>query len=135
LFKTKNRSDEDLRSIQVNYAGQSKPATRWSSEFKDDPATGNKNYMKQRYTDTQLYSGKFWSEGGAESFGDWMKRGPIQHLSWVRDASDRSTHCQVNIQYGSIEAGANLFVISHFTRAISVQTEAGFVVDVQSLAV
>jgi hypothetical protein len=129
LFKTKNQSDEDMRSIQIQYANQNKPSTRHTSEYKVDS-----NFMQQRYLDTQMYSGRMWSEGGSEGFGDWIKRGPLYHWSWVRDQSDRSTHCQVNIQYGSIEANANLFIVAHYTNAIAVTTENGFITDVESLA-
>jgi hypothetical protein len=128
-FKTKDRSDENLRSIQVTYANTSKPATRWTSEFKDDT-----NYLKQRYTDTQLYSGKFWSEGGCESFGDWIKRGPLYHYSFERDQDDRSTHVQMNVQYGALENKANLFIVAHFSRAIQISTQNGFVTEIVSLS-
>ena len=129
LFKTKNQSDEDMRSIQIQYANQNKPATRHTSEYKVDS-----NFMQQRYLDTQMYSGRMWSEGGSEGFGDWIKRGPLYHWSWVRDQSDRSTHCQVNIQFGAIEANANLFIVAHYTNAIAVTTENGFITDVETLA-
>lgn len=129
LFKTKDQSDENMQSVQIQYANQSKPATRHTSQL-----VAGTNFMKQRYLDTQLYSGKMWSEGGSEDFGDWLKRGPLYHWSWVRDANDRSTNCQINVQFGNIEPGANLFVCSHYTRAVSIQTEAGFVVSVESLS-
>ena len=129
LFKTKDDSDQNLQSIQVTYANESKPSTRWTSEYKD-----NINYLRQRYLDTQMYSGKFWSEGGAESFPDWLKRGGLYHFSYIRDESDRSTHCQINVQYTNIEPNTNLFVIAHYSRAVQITTQDGFVVDVQSLS-
>ena len=90
--------------------------------------------MKQRYNDTQLYSGKFWSEGGTESFADWLKRGPLYHYSFIRDENDRSTHVQLNMQFGGLEAGANIFICAHYSRAVEITTENGFVVSVVSLA-
>lgn len=130
-FKTKDQSDEKLQSIQITYANTTKPSTRWTSEF-----TPTINYLKQRYTDTQLYSGKFWDSGGSEGFGDWLKRGPLMHYSFVRDQDDRSTHVQLSATYtGGLEAGANLFVVSHYTRAIQISTTNGFISSVESLAV
>ena len=115
MFGVADRSDENLSSIQLTYANASKPATRWTSEF-----TASTNYMKQRYNDTQLYSGKFWSEGGSETFADWIKRGPIYHYSFIRDENDRSTHVQLNTQFGNLAAGTNVMICALYTRAIEI---------------
>lgn len=131
LFKCKDRSDEDLESLQISYAGQNKPDTRWTSEFKDNSI----NLMTQRYNDTQLYTGKFWSTGSGESFSDWLQRGGLYHFSWQRDQNDRSTHCQVSIKFAGVEANANLFVCAHYTKSNIITTENGYVTSVQSLAV
>ena len=129
MFKTKDSSDENLKSIQITYANVSKPSTRWTSELDDE-----KNFLKQRYTDTQLYSGKFWSEGGCEPFKDWVKRGGLYHFAWERDKDDKSTNCQLAIQYGALEANANVFICAHYTRVVSISIQNGFITDVQSLS-
>lgn len=134
MFTTKDRSDLNLRSIQLSYANETKPSTRWTSEFKDGAAGDRKNYLQQRYLDTQLYSGKMWDQGGAEAFASWLKRGPMYHMSWLRDQSDRSTHVQLNIQFENLEANANVFLCAHFSRVCEITTQNGFVVSVNSLS-
>jgi hypothetical protein len=129
MFKTKDGSDTKLVSIQLSYANTQKPSTRWTSEF-----TGGINYLKQRYTDTQLESGQFYSEGGCESFSDWFKRGPLIHYNFTRDADDRSTNLQVAVQYDGIEAGSNLFVIAHYSRVAEISITNGFVSSVSTLS-
>jgi hypothetical protein len=128
-FKVADRSDENMSSIQLTYANTSKPATKWTSAM---PSTTN--YMKQRYTDTQLYSGKFWSEGGSESFSDWLKRGPMYHYSFIRDENGRSTHVQLSTQFGNLAANSNVMICAHYTKVVQITTSNGFVVEVQSLS-
>ena len=128
MFKTKDGSDLNLQSIQLSYANTVKPSTRWSSNF-----TANENYLTQRYTDTQLESGKFWSEGGCESFGDWLKRGPLIHYTFIRDENDRSTHLQVAINYLALEANTNCFVVAHYTKTSEITITNGFITSVNTL--
>jgi hypothetical protein len=132
MFKTKDGSDMKLSSIQIAYANQVKPSTRWTSEY-----TTTTNKMTQRYLDTQMESGMIWSTGGTESFADFTKRGMLLHYNWVRDADDRSTQVQVSANFGGtgIETNANLFVVAHYSRAVEISVSNGFVTDVKSLAV
>jgi hypothetical protein len=129
VFKAIDRSDEDLTSIQMQYANCTKPATRWTSSM-----LPNTNYMKQRYNDTQLYSGKLWSEGGTETFAEWFKRGPLYHYSFIRDESDRSTHVQLNSQFGNLALDTNIMICAHFSRAVEITIANGFVTQVVSLS-
>lgn len=128
--------DEILTSIQISYAGENKPSVRWQSESKE-PVNGanGSDLSQQRYLDTQLYSGRIWSEGGAESYADWKKRGGLYHFSFTRDASDRSTQLQVASSWSNLPANSMLFVVAHFTRAVSISTENGLVTSVESMAV
>ena len=131
-FKALNGSDLNLATIHVSYANQVKPSTRWTSEYND---TTNK--LLQRYNDTQMNSGMYSNEGGTESFGDWIKRGPYYHWSWSRDKDDRSTQAQVSISFNSpgIEEGCNLFLVAHYTKTCQISLNNGFVTEVNSLAV
>ena len=129
MFKTKNGSDANLISIQLSYANTVKPSTRWTSEF-----NATTNYLTQRYTDTQLESGKIWSEGGCESFGDWLKRGPLIHYTFDRDKDDRSTMLQLALQYNGLEPNTNCFIIAHYMRIVVITTTNGFVSEVNTLS-
>ncbi len=135
LFKSTLNADEGLRSIQVNYAGENKPSTRWNSEsVVATSLVDGVDYTVQRYLDTQLYGGLFFSEGGSESYTQWKQRGGLYHFSWVRDASDRSTHCQVSVNFANAAPNTVVYVAAHYARAVNITTENGMVVDVASLA-
>ena len=130
MFKTADGSDLGLKNIQISYGGQNKPSTRWTSEYKE----GSTNYMTQRYSDSQMYADKMFTEGGAEPIEDWFARGPMYHFSWIRDQNDRSTHCQVNIQYENMAADTNLFLCAHYSNTVQITSENGYVTDVTTLA-
>ena len=116
--------------MQITYANVNKPSTNWSSEF----ATP-KNYLTQRYLDTILYSGMVESEGGAESFDEWRKRGAIYLFDFSRDSEDRSSHDQLQMQFGAMEANTNVFVCSFYTRVCEITTTNGFISSVNSLSI
>jgi len=130
MFKCVDGSEKNLTSLQITYANTTKPSTRWESSFS---ATDNK--LQQRYIDTQIESGMLHNPGGCESFGDWLKRGPLVHYSFAKDSEDRSTQVQLSTTYDALEAGANLFIVAWYTRAVEITTSNGAVVEVRSLAV
>src|SRR4051812_32823142 len=61
---------------------------------------------------------------GAETYEDWLQRGPIYHYSFVRDASNRSTEVQVTTTFSNLPNGpgtgtggsglARVYCVSHF---------------------
>jgi hypothetical protein len=133
VFKVKDGSDMNLNSIQIAYANQVKPSTRWTSEY-----NGTTNKMTQRYLDTQMETGMLFSHGGTESFADFTKRGAMYHYNWERDKDDRATQVQLNIAFGGaagIEANANVFVCAHYTRTVEISIANGYITDVKSLSV
>jgi len=130
-FKCLDGSDEDLRSIQCTYGNVSKPATRYTSTY-----ANNQNYMAQRYLDSQIATDMVNSEGGCETLKTWLtERGAYYAFSFERSASDRSTHLQLAIQYGALEANANVFVASIYSRVAEITTTNGFISSVQTLSV
>ena len=129
MFKNLTGDELKLQSIQLIYANQVKPTTRWSSAF-----TATKNQLTQRYVDSQTNSGMIYSPGGTESYDDWLKRGPIYHFSFERDYNDRSTQLQLQTNFTAITGAANIFVAAHYRRSVEIQTSNGYVVGVQSLS-
>jgi hypothetical protein len=132
MFKAAGGTDMNLNSIQISYANQTKPSTRWTSEYDT-----NTNKMTQRYLETQLESGKIWSAGGGESFSDYVKRGPLYHFSWSRDKDDRSSQVQVAIGFNGagIAPNTNLFVVAHYTKTSIIGVKDGYITEVISKAV
>jgi hypothetical protein len=122
--------ERTLKSVQVTYANITKPPTRWSSEY-----SGAEKKLQQRYLDTQIESSQAFSPGGAQSLQQWMNDGVLLHYSWIRDANDRSTQLQLQIDYAAAEANANIFLVAHYTKSVEIQVSNGFVSSVTSLVV
>ena len=123
-------AQNSIRSIQLTYANMTKPPTRWTSEFTD---TVKK--LQQRYLDTQIESSQAFSAGGCETLQQWLDGGVLLHYSWVRDANDRSTQLQVQVDFASAEADAQIFVVAHYTRSVELQINQGYIASVTSLTV
>ncbi len=129
-FKALTGTDENLTNIQVTYANVSKPSTNWSSEY-----AGSTNFMTQRYIDTQIDSGMYYSAGGPESFPEWRKRGGLYHFDFTRDSEDRSTNVQLNMTFGAMEANTLCYVCAHYTKTVVLSVTNGRISNVQQLSV
>jgi hypothetical protein len=62
-------------------------------------------------------------------------KSPLIHYSWLRDSADQSSQVQLQVDYGSMEANANLFIIAHYSRKIDITVTNGFVSSVNALSV
>jgi len=80
-------------------------------------------------------SGLLTSSGGSESLEEFLERGPYYHYSFTRDAEDRSTQVQLSTTFSTLEAGANIFLVSWYSRAIELTTTGGQIQSVRSLSV
>ena len=123
-------TEKNLTSLQLTYANTTKPSTRWSSAY----GTGV-NEIQQRYHDSLGESGMLMSTGGSETLEEYLERGAYYHYSFTRDAEDRSTQVQLSTTFSSLELGANIFIISWFSRAIELTTTNGQIQSVRSLSV
>lgn len=132
MFKVLDNSDLKLATIQVSYAGMTKPSTAWQSSFYN-----GSNQLQQRYRDTYEDIGR---ADGAESYCDWLQRGPIYHFNFERDASNRATEVMVNTTFTGLPNGpgtgvgstdlARVFCVSHFQRNVQITTAGGSIVNV-----
>jgi hypothetical protein len=122
--------ERTLKSVQITYANITKPPTRWSSEY-----SAAQRKLQQRYLDTQIESSQAFSPGGAQTLQQWMEDGVLLHYSWIRDANDRSTQLQLQVDYAAAEENANIFLVAHYTKSVEIQVSNGFVSSVTSLVV
>jgi len=127
-FKCKDGSQNNLESLQITYANVTKPSTRWDSRFEDGV-----NKFQQRYVDDLIENRLIESEGGAESFGEWLQRGPYYFYSFNRDREDKSTQVQLSVNFTTLEANAQMFLISMYSRVTEISTDQGIVQGVRSL--
>ena len=90
----------------VNFAGQNRPREENESELLGNlpfPSEFNsmengKQFFSQRYLETMWNSGLISSQGGCETFEEWLSRGAFYHWNWPRDGGDLSTRFHVFLQ-------------------------------------
>ena len=64
----------------------------------------SRNYNKtrlqemHRYIDSLMQADMFHTEGGGESFEEWI-RGPFYHFLWPKDDMEQSTRVSVNFKF------------------------------------
>lgn len=129
-FKAIDGSEEDLTNIQLTYANVSKPSTNWTSRL-----ASNTNFMTQRYLDSQIDSGMFYSAGGPESYPEWRKRGGLYHFDFSRDSEDRSTNLQIQMAFGNLSANNLCYICAHYRKTAVITMTAGRISNVQTLSV
>ena len=127
-----NSEDEGITHLQLTYANTNKPSTNWASSY-----VALSNQMTQRYLDTQIACGLLSSEGGTETFAEWEERGGIYHFNFERDADDRCSHLQLQMDFavGTFTKTRNVFVAAHYTRTCEITRTNGMVSSVTSLSV
>jgi hypothetical protein len=128
-FKCKDGSQSNLTNVQITYNNTSKPATRWDSAF-----TGTINQLQHRYVESLNETGLYQDPSGAESFKQYMKRGPIVTYSFNRDRESQATQVQLQMDYSSLEAGSRIFLVAHYRRSTKITTSNGLIVSVESIA-
>ena len=129
-FVANRDSDLNLQSLQITYANQTKTMTRWTSSFK-----AGTNQLVQLYNMSLQETHRDESSGGAESFNQWLDRGPLYAFKFDRDASARDTEMTVQISYNDAEAGAfdpqsKLFIIAEYRRLVELTHSNGSIVSV-----
>ena len=136
LFTTEEGEQNNLTNLQLVYANQVKPQTRYESNF--GTAT---NKIQQRYIDNLIEMGKLDSIGGHESLGQFLERGCFYHYAFNKDESDRSTQVQLSVTFENLPGGnftdttTKLFLCAHFTTMSEITTSNGSIVSVRTLNV
>lgn len=122
-----NDDDLAMSSIQVTYAGATKPSIRYQT---------NANTVAQRYYDTHLQARGLELITGPEGLDTYKQLGAIHHMDFAKPADDRSTHVNLQIDLptlNTVDHTVNLFCVAHYTRAVSITTEQGYVTNVVSV--
>jgi hypothetical protein len=129
-FKSENNYDMALESFQLTYANQSRPSTRWASEFKDGV-----NTMVQRFHDSYSECGLGDLQGGTETYNDWIRRGAIYVYRFERDSSDKSTQVQLNIKFREYFPNTNVIMCAFHNKTVEIAYSNGMITEVRSLNV
>jgi hypothetical protein len=146
-FTDAARSDLNLTSLQVTYAGQTKFKTPWPSSF----VAGSTNQLTAMYyaslvendkeaDQTECVTSKgatpvvATTSGGAETIMEWFQRGPIWTLAFNRSAAGSEVDMTVDINYSSATATSVLFVVAEYERLATIRSEANQIVKVEVIS-
>ena len=106
----------ELNRFYIQFNNTQKPSPDYDGAYKESlgaVAMESTNYMTQRWVDSLLQTGAFHTEGGAESFHEWVKRGPFFHFVWPKDAKERGSRVSVSFKFSDQlqPAGKSHFVL------------------------
>ena len=135
-FKVNNGDELRLNKLQVRYANENKPKTQANWTFNKDlsafgTADNAVDQLAQRYVDTYLYNGRYFSDAGPETLEEYIERGPMYFFSWPKPGSDTSTSVVVDVGFRSNINNANMILAHHKKRVAIVKIQNGEVVSVQ----
>ena len=130
VFKNKDGTSQNLKSLMLTYANQQKPTQLYTTEFSDTTSQ-----IVQRFYDT-AQNAQIASIGG-EDFNTWLENGNLYYTSFIRPSTDRSTALTVQVAVENIPTTtpSQLFVASFFRKLTKVTVVNGMVSDVTSLSV
>jgi len=91
--------DEQLRSLQVTFAGITKPMSNFmNAENGGNITDPTMNSMLQRWVMTNQNND---SDFNSEKYHDWLSMGPYYLYDFSRDANNTGTYLQVKINYAN----------------------------------
>lgn len=138
-----------MSNYQITYSNQTKPSTRYSSQFTTWTANPNPGVdtMQLRYMTNLVESSLLDNPGGAEKLEEYFERGPYFLHSFIRDKDDKSTQVQLAVNYTGVlpvvtTAGPtvtpqpqSIFLAALYYKETEVIVENGRVQSVRSLNV
>lgn len=127
-FRVREGSELKLQRMFISYSNRNFPAPDAEPAFK---VVSAEDYTTQRYVETSINSGAYFSEGGGETIDDWQRRGSLHYFQTPKDSQDRSTRATVNCQFAtSFDNQANICLFDHSRKVVQVTIQRGVVTDV-----
>jgi hypothetical protein len=148
-FKAEGNAEQNISRLQLTYANQTKPSVVWQSEYTNNIGNNlaSRNVLTQFYTQSLLETDRYFDNGGAESFNDWLARGCLFAFHFEKAKENLATQLQLQALY-SDPTGTNadgvvvpfptdsrIFVAAKYSRTVEVVTAGGMVTNVRSLNV
>ena len=126
-------SDLMVKTIQVTYGNQTKPQTQWLTDF-----SAGTNHLKQFYYNTLVETQHHDNVGGAESFNQWLDRGPVYAFKFDRAMNARDTEVTVQITYNTsvalpFDQTSKIFLLSEYRKLTKVTHSMGSITQVISM--
>jgi len=122
----------------ITYGNQQKPAPDFDGGYQGAQGNANGshvNFLQHRYVDTLMQADLFHTDGGAESFAQWIERGPYYHFQWPKDAMENSTRVTVNFKFSrpfTEDLQHQLMLFSHWHTAYKISHNNGRI-EVQTM--
>ena len=124
----RNGSELKRQRLFISYGNRNFPQPDAEPAYKIGNAD---DYTTQRYVETSINSGAYFSEGGGESIDEWQRRGALHYFQTPKDGQDRSTRATVNCKFAtSFDNEANICLFDHSRKAVQVTIQRGVVTDV-----
>lgn len=79
----------------------------------------NVSYITQRWLESQLNTGQYWSTGGPEPLQTWKDKGMLHVFPTLRDPVDRSTSLLVNIQFSALNPSTTTLLVLYTSRRVA----------------
>jgi len=101
-MSTEDGQDLLLERFFIQYGNEQKPVPDFDGSYSKalaDSTQDSRNHLLHRYVDSLMQANLFHTDGGAESFADWIRRGPFYHFRWPKDAMENSTRVTVNFKF------------------------------------
>ncbi len=134
IFKVQGDTQQQLTSLRLDYAGQSRPQPDAQPAFEKidagTPLKGFKDYETYRYAETAVEDLAYYDTGGVLTKDDWRELGELYHFQFRKVGDDISTNVDVSVTYPAFQNGPhNLLLFHHFRRVIEMQIESGQVTN------
>ncbi len=122
-FKIEDEAELNLRRMYLNYAGINKPQPDADPNYSE---ANQIDYTTQRWIDSYIYSGAYFSQGGCETLQDWHDRGAFYYYYWPKDGTDESTRVFTNYQFNPAPgANAAVLMFNSYKKVALVKIENG----------
>jgi hypothetical protein len=114
--------DENLERWYAQTKGQRFPQVDYDAEYSE-----GKDYYNQIYMNSILACGAYHDAGGAETFEEWLQRGPYLHWKVPTDGSNVDTRFAVNQSFaaGSQTNQTQVLLFDHYREAVQVVVKDG----------
>ena len=101
-YSTQEGQDLLLERFFIQYGNEQKPVPDFDGAYSKALSNSfrkTENFLVHRYVDSLMQSNMYHTDGGAETYDDWIRRGPYYHFRWPKDAMENSTRVTVNFKF------------------------------------
>lgn len=132
-FKSFNAAITSSTETSINRLFLQYSGVQYPSPDADPTLVNGTDFTAERYVQSQIYGGGFFSDAGPENINKWHNRGSYYHFQTLRDATDRSTRVQVNqaFEVGTDVVNCRVLLFDHSKQVARVQVQSGSVINVQ----